>query len=96
MILDADGNQCHELNFNIASSTTTTSRAWTILATQFACGQEDISGPPGCLQYYTQTANTIEKCVVFTSKSLLDDHENLSITVLHFQPVAPLQPQQHI
>ena len=60
MILDSDGTQCHEANFNIGTATTST-RAWTIQVTQFACGQEDVSGPPGCLQYYTQTANTIEK-----------------------------------
>merc|ERR1711936_203179 len=29
-------------------------------ATQYACGDFDSSGPPGCLQYYTQTAATVQ------------------------------------
>ena len=46
--------------FNIGGSTTST-RSWTIRVTQYTCAELDSSGPPGCLQYYTQTANTIEK-----------------------------------
>ena len=60
MILDSDGSQCQLVNFNIATATTST-RAWTILATQYTCAQMDEAGPPGCLQYYTQTSNTVEK-----------------------------------
>jgi len=59
MIVDSNGSDCQEANFNISPSTTTT-RSWTIRVTQYNCGQEDSSGPPGCLQWYTQTANTIE------------------------------------
>ena len=60
MILDSDGIECHIANFNIATATTST-RSWNILVTQYDCGQEDSAGPPGCLQYYTQTQNTIQK-----------------------------------
>ena len=60
MIVDSDGSSCQLANFNIATSTTTT-RAWTIRITQYTCGQEDVGGPPGCLQYYTATAGTIER-----------------------------------
>ena len=58
--MDSDGENCQTANFLIGTSTTTT-RAWNIRVTQFACGQEDSSGPPGCLQYYTQTSNYIQK-----------------------------------
>ena len=51
---------CHKAQFNIGGSTTT-SRSWTIRVTQYACGDYDSSGWPGCLQYYTATANTVQK-----------------------------------
>ena len=60
MIVDSDGTSCQEVNFNIGTTSTTT-RSWTIRVTQYDCSSEDVAGPPGCLQYYTQTANTIEK-----------------------------------
>merc|ERR1711971_439701 len=61
MIVDADstGNTCHTALFNIGG-TTTTSRSWNVLITQYSCGDTDSSGWPGCLQYYTATANTIQ------------------------------------
>merc|ERR1711971_1090060 len=61
MIVDADpsGNTCHNALFNIGGSTTT-SRSWTILVTQYGCGDTDKSGWPGCLQYYTASASTIQ------------------------------------
>jgi len=61
MIVDADrtGNTCHTALFNIGG-TTSTSRSWNILVTQYACGDTDSSGWPGCLQYYTATANNIQ------------------------------------
>merc|ERR1719362_1162990 len=61
MIVDADstGNTCHTALFNIGG-TTSTSRSWNILITQYACGDTDSSGWPGCLQYYTASANTIQ------------------------------------
>ena len=60
VILDADGASCHDAAFHIGTSTTI-SRSWSIYITQYTCGEEDIAGPPGCLQYYTQTSNTIQK-----------------------------------
>merc|ERR1711990_940065 len=61
MIVDADrtGNTCHTALFNIGG-TTSTSRSWNILVTQYACGDTDKSGWPGCLQYYTATSSNIQ------------------------------------
>merc|ERR1711935_241475 len=61
MIVDADrtGNACHTAAFNIGG-TTSTSRSWNVLITQYACGDTDSSGWPGCLQYYTATASNIQ------------------------------------
>merc|ERR1712241_1639167 len=61
MIVDADptGATCHKAIFNVGG-TTTTSRSWNIRVTQYACGDYDSSGWPGCLQYYTATANTVQ------------------------------------
>jgi hypothetical protein len=58
MIIDAS-DACHTLNFNIGGVTTTT-RKWDIKVTQYACGDYDISGWPGCLQYYTATSSNIQ------------------------------------
>ena len=62
MILDNDGQSCQVANFLIGDSTTTT-RSWNIRVTQYTCGQEDEAGPPGCLQYLTETQNYIQKYV---------------------------------
>merc|ERR1711935_1022123 len=61
MIVDADrtGNACHTAAFNIGG-TTSTSRSWNVLITQYGCGDTDSSGWPGCLQYYTATASNIQ------------------------------------
>jgi len=58
MIIDAS-DACHTLNFNIGAVTTTT-RKWDIKVTQYACGDYDVSGWPGCLQYYTATSSNIQ------------------------------------
>merc|ERR1711899_310543 len=60
MIVDSDpaGSQCHKAVFNVGG-TTTTSRSWNIRVTQYACGDYDNSGWPGCLQYHTGTAGNI-------------------------------------
>jgi len=60
MILDTNGVDCQNANFAIDTSTTTSTRAWTIRVTQYSCAELDASGPPGCLQYYTQTAGMIQ------------------------------------
>merc|ERR1711981_1429561 len=61
MIVDSGPGEttCHKANFNVGGSTST-SRTWSIRVTQYACGDYDSSGWPGCLQYYTATANTIQ------------------------------------
>lgn len=61
MFLDSNpsSTECHTLNFNIGGKTTTT-RSWEIYVTQYGCDQRDEAGPDGCLQYYSQTANTIQ------------------------------------
>merc|ERR1711971_481848 len=61
MIVDADStaNTCHTALFNIGG-TTSTSRSWNVLVTQYACGDTDKSGWPGCLQYYTATSSSIQ------------------------------------
>ena len=51
MYLDAS-DSCHELNFNIGNSDSTTSRFWDIKITHYDCGSEK-GGPPDCLQYFT-------------------------------------------
>ena len=60
MVLDSDGIACQKVNFNIGASTTST-RSWDIYVTQYTCGQEDLGGPPGCLQYYTSTTGLVKK-----------------------------------
>merc|ERR1719330_1956872 len=61
MIVDADrtANTCHTALFNIGG-TTSTSRSWNVLVTQYSCGDTDKSGWPGCLQYYTATSSNIQ------------------------------------
>ena len=51
---------CQNAMFNIGLSTTT-SRSWTIKVTQYACGDEDKGGPPGCLQYFTGTVGNVAR-----------------------------------
>merc|ERR1712001_104931 len=58
MIVDASSD-CAQANFNIGGLTTT-SRKWNIRVTQYACGDYDMSGWPGCLQYYTATAAKVQ------------------------------------
>ena len=60
VILDSDGMNCQQANFLIGTETTST-RQWTIRVTQYTCAEQDTAGPPGCLQYYTQTSNYIQK-----------------------------------
>ena len=69
VILDA-GDGCNTVNFLIGGDTTTT-RQWDIKVTQYACGQYDEAGPPGCLQYFTSTQNTIQKYKPSRKKRIL-------------------------
>jgi len=61
MIIDnpPGDTDCQTVNFNLGGDTTV-SRSWSIRVTQYACGDTDSSGWPGCLQYYTSTANNIQ------------------------------------
>jgi len=59
MILDVAGNDCQTVNFHIGSETTTT-RSWDIYVTQYSCGQEELAGAPGCLQFHTGTTGLIK------------------------------------
>ena len=65
VILDSDGILCQEANFNIGLTTTT--RQWKILVTQYACGQEETVGAPGCLQYHTASVGFISRYFVNTT-----------------------------
>ena len=60
MILDSDGSNCQQISIDIGGDTTI-SRSWDIKIMQYACGDYDSSGWPGCLQYYTATKNNIQK-----------------------------------
>lgn len=55
MIMDSDGSRCHDVNFVIGSSTSTT-RSWDIHVTHHDCKDmtmlENTAGPKGCLQYH--------------------------------------------
>ena len=51
---------CQTANFRIGTSGGVT-RMWEIKVQQYACGNEDVSGPPGCLQYFTGAKGNIEK-----------------------------------
>ena len=68
MILDSTGCDCHKVNFNIGDSTST-SRSWDIYITQYNCGQEDLAGPPGCLQYYTGSTGLVKSFGYLTSNT---------------------------
>jgi len=68
MVLDSEGSACQTVNFNIGSTTTTT-RSWDIFVTQYTCGQEDLGGPPGCLQYYTGTTGVVTTFGYLSSNS---------------------------
>ena len=57
VILDVSGGECQTASFGFTNSAT---RNWEIKVSQFNCRNDDIAGPPGCLQYYTETTGTIQ------------------------------------
>ena len=57
-------NFCNKIA--VITKITKRTRKWDIKVTQYACGDYDSSGWPGCLQYYTATAAKIQK---YDSKS---------------------------
>jgi len=59
MIIDSSGTECQTVNVNVGAETTT-SRSWDIYVTQYTCGQEDLAGSPGCLQFYTGVTGLVK------------------------------------
>jgi len=84
MIVDTTGLDCQRVNFNIGASTTT-SRSWDIYVTQYTCGQEDVAGPPGCLQYYTGTTGLVKNFGYPTSNTVAASGTDHSTTHLQNQ-----------
>jgi len=66
MIVDASDN-CHTVNINVGASDSATSRSWTIVVSQYTCGEENVAGPMGCLQWHTGTTGRIANFGVATS-----------------------------
>ena len=54
------GSGCQSATFTL-NDDSTVSRAWDIKISQFACGDIDSGGPPGCLQYYKETYGIIQR-----------------------------------
>ena len=61
VIVDADhtGNTCHTALFNIGG-TTSTSRSWNVLVTQYSCGDTDSSG----YVLFYQILSTYRNCLL--------------------------------
>merc|ERR1712142_1067895 len=66
MIVDASDN-CHTVNIDLGASDTSTSRSWTIVVSQYTCGEENLAGPMGCLQWHTGTTGRIANFGIATS-----------------------------
>ena len=82
---------CQTANFRIGTSGGVT-RMWEIKVQQYACGNEDVSGPPGCLQYYTGAKGNIEK---YLRNSLVALLKNM-ILFLIFTLVSISLPQRRL
>merc|ERR1711963_63415 len=76
MYLDAS-DDCNTVYVNIGG-TTTTSRSWNIHVRQYACGDDDLYGWPGCLQYYTGLTNALESFNFPTATTLVAATTHLS------------------
>ena len=76
MILDASADDCQTANFNIGPQTAS-ARQWDIRVTQYTCGQEDVAGPDGCLQYYTGSSGTIQNFAFPSASTLGTECRNL-------------------
>ena len=68
VIIDSvPGGGCQTATFNIgttAAGVMAPNRNWDIRVTQYGCGNQVISGPPGCLQYYTGEMGKIARYFV--------------------------------
>ncbi len=58
VILDVSGGECQTASF--AFTENGNNRNWEIKVLQYNCRNDDIAGPPGCLQYYRDTMGTIQ------------------------------------
>jgi hypothetical protein len=58
MFLDAAGTECLTVNADLGGGTSGVTRKLDIRVTQYTCGDE-MGGPTGCLQYYTNTSGKI-------------------------------------
>merc|ERR1712141_628765 len=58
MILDMADDDCAEVVLGLGATTSTT-RELSITVTQYACGDHDSAGPPGCLQYFPNESGKI-------------------------------------
>jgi len=56
MVMDTDGTQCVTVVPSLGTTDTSTSRSWTIQATQYLCSEDDLAGPKGCLQYFSESS----------------------------------------
>ena len=63
------GSGCHTVNIRIGSGVSDT-RQWRIKVTQYDCGIEEVTGPPGCLQYLTADSGTIQSFNFPTSETV--------------------------
>ena len=73
VIIDSvPGGGCQTATFNIgttAAGIMAPNRNWDIRVTQYGCGSQDISGPPGCLQYYTGEMGQISRYFRFCANT---------------------------
>lgn len=83
MIIDSNGLDCQTVTVAIGGSSTTT-RKWDITATQYTCGQEDMGGPPGCLQYYTGDTGLV-KSFAYPTTNTAGAAQSISSTHLQNQ-----------
>ena len=83
VIVDADrtANTCHTALFNIGG-TTSTSRSWNILVTQYACGDTDSSGYVFIIYYIILSNANVQKKLV----EIVFMQPNICLTTVHPPP----------
>lgn len=85
MFIDA-ADACNKATFTINDGSVTTTRSYDIKITQYKCSDQDIAGPPGCLQYYTSTAGIVQSfnfpaSAPITSKATHLSNQNYDICI---------------
>ena len=83
VIVDADSkaNTCHTALFNIGG-TTSTSRSWNILVTQYACGDTDKSGYVFIIHCIILSNVNVQKKLV----EIVFMQPNICLTTVHPPP----------